>query len=161
MRANDQQIGPIIRAAAADEAAAISALALRSKAHWGYSDEFMQACRAELTYTATQIESGEYEFGVCEVGDRLAGFYALEFRGGKDAELEALFVEPEFIGHGIGRMLMDHAKKKSADSGITRLIIQGDPNAVRFYEAAGGIRTGRRESASIPGRFLPLFRIDL
>jgi hypothetical protein len=45
--------------------------------------------------------------------------------------------------------------------GATKLIIQGDPNAERFYIAAGGVRTGTRESASIPGRFLPTFAIDL
>lgn len=41
------------------------------------------------------------------------------------------------------------------------MIIQDDPNAEAFYLAAGGVRTGDRESDSIPGRFLPLFVIDV
>ena len=134
---------------------------MRSKAHWGYSDEFMSACREELTYSDAQIDSDNYEFYVCEAEGRIAGFYALELPGSTDAELEALFVEPESIGQGFGRMLMEHAKARAAALGIKQLIIQGDPNAESFYEAAGGVGDGQRESSSIPGRFLPVFRIDL
>lgn len=150
-----------VRAAAPGEAAAISALALRSKAHWGYSEEFMTACRDELTYSDSQIDSDNYEFYVCETEARIAGFYALGLLGPVDAEIEALFVEPELIGRGIGRTLIEHAKARAAELGIRRMIIQGDPNARSFYEAAGGESDGQRESGSIPGRFLPIFRIDL
>jgi GNAT superfamily N-acetyltransferase len=150
-----------VRAIRPHEAAEISSLAMRSKAHWGYSDEFMTACRAELTYSESQIDSDRYEFYVCEAEGRIAGFYALEILGPTDVELEALFVEPEFIGHGFGRILIEHAKVRAVALGIRQLIIQGDPNAQSFYEAAGGVRDGQRESGSIPGRFLPIFRVDL
>ena len=134
---------------------------MRSKAHWGYSDEFMSACREELTYSDAQIDSDNYEFYVCEAEGRVVGFYVLERVGSTDAELEALFVEPASIGHGFGRMLIEHAKARAAAQGVKQLIIQGDPNAESFYLTAGGVSDGQRESASIPGRFLPIFRIDL
>ena len=38
-----------MRAAEAGEAGAISALALRSKGHWGYDAGFLAACREDLT----------------------------------------------------------------------------------------------------------------
>lgn len=150
-----------IRVAATSEAAAISSLALRSKAHWGFPDDFLEACREELTYSEAQVDSEDYEFVVCESEDRIVGFYALELLNPEQAELEALFVEPEMIGQGFGRSLMNHAKEKAAALGIRRIIIQGDPNSDSFYRAAGGIAEGERESGSIPGRFLPIFRIDL
>jgi len=150
-----------IRAAVHSEATAISSLAMRSKAHWGYSDEFMQACREELTYSKSEIESEHYEFFLCEAECRIAGFYALKLTGSGDVELEALFVEPEMIGCGFGRRLIEHAKAKASNLGVRQIIVQGDPNAESFYEAAGGVRAGRRKSSSIPGRFLPIFRIDL
>ncbi len=150
-----------VRAAAHGEAAALSSLAMRSKAHWGYSDAFMMVCREELTYSGPQIESDNYEFFVCEAEGRIAGFYVLKLLTPSSAELEALFVEPDLIGRGLGRTLIEHAKKKTYDLGIRQLVIQGDPNAEAFYEAAGGVRDGQRESGSIPGRFLPVFRIDL
>jgi hypothetical protein len=43
-----RSVTTIIRPAQADEVEALTALALRSKAHWGYDDAFMEACRAEL-----------------------------------------------------------------------------------------------------------------
>ena len=42
----------VIRAARSDEAGLLSEIAFRSKAYWGYSEEFMVSCREELTVTA-------------------------------------------------------------------------------------------------------------
>ncbi len=161
MQSKGQDFAPIVRAAARNEAAAISSLAMRSKAHWRYSDEFMNACRGELSYSESQIDSTNYEFWVCEAEGKIAGFYALERLSRDEAELDALFVEPKLIGRGFGRTLIEHAKEKAAALGVTQITIQGDPNAESFYEAAGGVRDGRRESGSIPGRFLPIFKSEL
>lgn len=144
-----------------EEAASLSALALRSKAYWGYSAEFIAACRAELTYSADQIQGDNFRFFVAENGGSLIGFYALGQLSIDELELEALFVDPPYIGKGYGRALIEHAKRTAAELGAAFLIIQGDPNAERFYRAAGGKPTGCRESASIPGRYLPTFAISL
>lgn len=151
----------LIRPAHASEATALSELALRSKAHWGYSSEFLEAVRAELSYDEKQLRSERMRFFVLESAGRPVGFYALEHRSGPEVELDSLFVEPEHIGKGFGRSLIEHAKSVAATMGAAKLIIQGDPYAERFYLAAGAIRTGTRESGSIPGRFLPTFAIHL
>ena len=149
-----------IRAALPSEARALSDLALRSKAHWGYSREFIEACREELTYTPHQIGSSQMKFFVLH-DDAPIGFYALRNVGKREIELDALFVEPREIGKGYGRRLIEHAKAMASSLGAKLMIIQGDPNAERFYLAAGGVLTGTRESDSIPGRFLPTFAITL
>lgn len=154
-------IGSDIRPARAGEARLLSELALRSKAHWGYSSEFLEAVRAELSYYEKQLQSEHMRFFVLQRAGRPVGFYALVHRGGTEIELDALFVEPEHIGKGFGRLLIEHAKSVAATLGATKLTIQGDPNAELFYVAAGGVLTGTRESGSIPGRFLPTFAIDL
>jgi GNAT superfamily N-acetyltransferase len=150
-----------IRPARVDEAGLLSDLALRSKAHWGYSPEFIERCRAELTYSAEQILAEHMRFFVLETAQRVVGFYALKRLSEAETELEAMFVEPAFIGSGCGRQLMEHAKAVAAALGAKQLIIQSDPYAERFYAAAGGVVTGTRESASIPGRYLPTLAIDL
>ena len=152
---------PFVRPARSEEADALSALALRSKAFWGYSPAFMDACRDELTYTSGQIESSDYRFSVCEVGNQIVGFHGIERLRDDEFELCALFVEPDFMGKGYGRLLMGGARKTAAELGARCLIIQGDPNAENFYKAAGGVVIGQRESGSVRGRLLPLFRIDL
>ena len=64
-----------IRPAHHTEASRLSALALRAKAHWGYSPAFMQACRAELTVSSEQIAQGI--FVVAEIAQDVVGCYAL------------------------------------------------------------------------------------
>jgi len=148
-----------LRDADVGEARLLSALAFRSKAHWGYSPEFMAACRHELTYAAEDIERGG--FVVAEESGAILGFYALARYAPAEVELDALFVEPAAIGRGVGRALIDDAKARAARLGARRMTIQGDPHATRFYAAAGALQSGTRPSGSIPGRTLPLFVIEL
>jgi GNAT superfamily N-acetyltransferase len=150
-----------IRPARVSEARLLSDLALRSKAHWGYSPEFIERCRAELSYSEEQLLADHMRFFVLESSERIVGFYALERLNRTEIELEAMFVEPAFIGTGFGRLLIEHAKSIASTMGAKQLIIQSDPYAKRFYAAAGGVVTGTSESASIPGRYLPTLTIDL
>ena len=151
----------VLRPARGEEAPALSELALRSKAHWGYSREFIDACRAELSYCESDIVSPYMQFVVLEVAGASVGFYALRRLAETDIELDALFVTPACIGMGFGRRLIEDARRTAVRLGAIRLSIQADPNAERFYLAAGARRTGAIESASIPGRLLPTFVIDL
>ncbi len=148
----------VIRVARPTDAERLTAIALASKAHWGYSADFMAACRAELTVTANDVH--RLTISVLET-DRPVGFSAIEWLGGGRAELDALFVEPEHIGLGYGRLLMNHAAATAKARKVHTLIIQADPNAAAFYEAVGARRTGERPSASIPGRLLPLFELNV
>lgn len=148
-----------VRRALPEEAAALSALAFRSKAHWGYSDDFMQACRAELTLSPRDIEA--HPTFVAESCDEVVGFCNLERLSNDEVELGYLFVEPAAIRRGHGRRLLEHAVQQAVRLGFRRLIIQGDPHAEAFYRMAGGEQIGFRASASVPGRDLPMFRIDL
>src|SRR5260370_18054126 len=47
-----------IRPARPEEAAALTALCIRSTAHWGYDAEFMRQAEAALTITRAMIEAG-------------------------------------------------------------------------------------------------------
>ncbi|WP_231920056.1 GNAT family N-acetyltransferase [Microlunatus soli] len=148
---------PTIRPARAEEHATISALALRSKGHWGYSPEFLQACRAELTYRAEDCGTGMWvaDDGTGPLGfSRLAGVPP-------DGELAALFVDPDAIGTGCGRLLLEHILREAAARGFRRLDLDADPGAEPFYRHFGATRIGSSPSGSIPGRVLPRLRFDL
>lgn len=150
-----------LRPATSEEAPLLSVLATASKAYWGYSDAFMAACRDELTVAAADITKGDNNHIVAEADGAIAGFYGLAPLSAELVELDMLFVEPGYIGQGVGRTLIEHALDKVTRRGYKKLVIQGDPNARRFYIAAGGREVGEKESASIPGRFLPVFEICL
>ena len=146
-----------IRNAKPSEANLLSKLAFESKAYWGYSSEFMESCREELSVTPEKINSVLFTYKVYETDNRILGFYAIEKLNDNESELEALFVKPEHIGSGIGRALMEHARDFAKNQRFLSLKIQGDPNAEAFYLASGAIRIGEHESASIKGRYLPIF----
>ena len=143
------------------EAAEISRVAIESKATWGYTREFIEACRDELTYTRDYIEMPGMEFWCVDDARGIAGFYGLSMQDPQTSELDALFVRPDRIGSGLGKFLIEHAKSRLAELGANTLVIQGDPNAEGFYTKAGGVQTGTRESESIPDRFLPVYEICL
>lgn len=154
-------MNPAIRKASIEEVHLLSDIALKSKAFWGYSSEFITACKEELIVTQEKIESKAFSYWVYEHKNDILGFYAIEKISSEAAELEALFVSPESIGKGIGKSLMDHAISLARSGGATSLRIHSDPNAKEFYLAAGASIVGEEESSSIKGRYLPLLSIEL
>lgn len=151
----------VLRKALPAEATLLTAIAMRSKAYWGYPTEFMSACRDELTVSLEKMTQGRFHCVVAEHRDAILGFYTLERLSSTRYELEALFIEPSYIGQGLGRRLIEHARGYLTSLHVKELVIQGDPNAEGFYRAVGGVADGVRESGSIPGRYLPVFRIPL
>ncbi|MES4908668.1 MULTISPECIES: GNAT family N-acetyltransferase [unclassified Streptomyces] len=142
-----------LRAGREDEAEALSELALRSKGHWGYDEAFLAACREELRLRPGEVAARRTT--VAEQGGRILGFATLE-GDGPEGELGMLFVDPDAIGGGVGRLLYRHVLREAGRLGFTRLTIEADPNAESFYLAMGAQRVGDAPSGSIPDRALPL-----
>ena len=148
-----------IREAHPDEAAALSALAVRSKAHWGYDAEFLEACRADLTLTPGEIaDSASF---VCEGSAGVLGFSRVVLMDERTAELDALFVDPTAIGCGAGKLLWERSLAAARELGARDLVLQSDPHAEGFYLSRGARRIGEVASALLPGRTLPLMHVDL
>lgn len=149
----------VLRPARAGEAGLLGALALRAKGHWGYDRAFLEACRAELTFEPERVAAGRMTVAESPAG-RVVGFYSLQ--GEPPAgELGNLWVEPDIIGSGVGRRLWAHALQAAAAAGFTSLRIEADPFAEGFYLAMGAERTGGTPSGSIPGRTLPVLRVQI
>jgi GNAT superfamily N-acetyltransferase len=152
-------VDPAIRRARPAEAGVLSALALRSKAHWGYGADFLAACRDDLTLSAEDIATSMVY--VVDEADAPSGFYRLVVQDEGVAELDALFVEPAAMGQGIGGRLWRHAVATAAKLGCWELVWQSDPQAEGFYLAMGAQRAGESESTVMPERMLPLMRFRL
>ncbi|UCC73006.1 MAG: GNAT family N-acetyltransferase [Gemmatimonadota bacterium] len=148
----------IVRCARPDEATALSALAFRSKVHWGYDREFMEACREALTLTVEFISGSDVY--VMEVEGQVVGFYTIApWNWG--LELTHFFVDPSAMGNGLGRRLWDDAVQRAAALGHSQLLIQSDPFAEGFYLRLGAERIGEVPSEAQPGRMLPLLVFPL
>ena len=147
-----------LRNALQDELSSLSALCLRSKAHWGYDEAFITACRAELTLHPDDLQTTSLQ--VAERDAAVAGLAQVKVTG-LDADLLKLFVEPALLGSGIGRLLFEWATAKARDLGATRMTIDADPGAAPFYERMGAHHVGFAPSGSFPGRMLPRMLIQL
>ncbi len=141
-----------LRSAVRSDIPALSELAVRSKAWWGYDEAFLSACAEQLTVDETQLAS----VVLAHHRDRIVGFYAVEPIANGRAELMAMYVEPQLIGTGVGRKLYDEALRATHLLECTVLEIQADPSARTFYERMGATHVSERASGSIPGRMLPL-----
>lgn len=156
--------GRQLRLARREECATLSALALRSKAYWGYDPVFVQACRNELTVHPSAIAAGRV---VVVVEDEApVGFYALD-RGDRrdEVEISLFFVEPDLIGQGVGRLLWEDAVSRARRLGMKRLKIISDPFALGFYRAVGATLSGKiRSEVRAPDgseRSLPVLHYEL
>lgn len=148
-----------IRRAEPAEAQAITEMVVRSKAYWGYSEEFMRYAAAILNVTPQYIETRPTY--VLEQDGQLLGMCSLKELSPEEVDLDMLFVVPEAIGQGVGRQLVEYVKGVAAATGYRTLCVESDPNAAGFYEKMGGQLIGHRPVPSIPGRELPLYRIFL
>ncbi|MDI3424366.1 GNAT family N-acetyltransferase [Streptomyces luteolus] len=142
----------LTRPARAAEAEILSDLALRSKAHWGYDPKFLDACKDELTVGADEVVRRRAT--VADRDGHILGFTTLEGEP-PTGVLGMMFVDPQAIGQGIGRVLFEHTIAAGRELGFTRLTIDADPNAEPFYRAMGAVRIGNVPSGSIAGRVLP------
>jgi GNAT superfamily N-acetyltransferase len=143
-----------VRPAALDEVADLTELIMRSKAYWGYDEEFIARCRPALTLHPADV--GPKRATVAEIDGRLAGVVTI---GGTppEGEIDLLFVDPWAIGTGVGRLLYHCALAIGRDSGFEALLIEADPQAESFYLHMGAVRIGDTVSPAT-GRTLPLLR---
>jgi GNAT superfamily N-acetyltransferase len=147
-----------IRRARPEEAPALRELAHRSKAYWPYSAEFLAAVEPLL-----QLDAGDvlaHEVWVLELRGAVVGWHRVTLHDER-AELEDLWLEPAFIGTGLGRLLFEHAVTIAAAHAAKRLEWDAEPYAEGFYRAMGGEEIGRSPSAAEAGRTLPRMRLVL
>lgn len=126
--------GISFRTAALVEAELLTELCRTAKAYWGYPPEWMRAWRDELRVAPSHIGVGWV--GVVEVGGGIVGFYGLKNENGA-WHLEHLWLQPEWIGRGLGRVLFDEAVRAARGFGAKELLIKADPNAEAFYLKMG------------------------
>jgi len=148
-----------IRRAKPDEAAVLTEIAHAAKRYWGYSENWIEHWKDDLTITPDFIANNEMYVAVA--GEEIAGCCALVLSD-TQAELEHMWIRSEHMGNGVGRALFQQIVKRAAQLGATGLELSSDPNAEGFYKRMGATRVGevRAEIEGQP-RVLPRMSVDL
>ncbi|PFR32627.1 MULTISPECIES: GNAT family N-acetyltransferase [Bacillus cereus group] len=147
----------IVRKASLNEANELSHIALISKATWDYSEEFIQACKEDLTITDDYIMNN-YVYVLESEGIKI-GFFSFQ-RKEEDA-LDFLYLHPNYKGKGYGKLLWQSVVEKAVELGMKCFTIDSDPNAKGYYMKMGAKLIGETPSTVFKDRLLPLLRYDV
>src|SRR5437867_3686004 len=149
----------MIKEASIADAQTLTQIALDAKRHWGYPEDWIKHWQSDLTISADFI-ANNYVY-VAEQDGEIRGFYALCLVEDK-AELEHMWVQPSYIGTGIGKELFLDAMERAANLNVREVELSADPNAAGFYERMGARQIGETDS-EIDGkpRKLPRMKIDV
>ena len=141
------------------EADILTQIALGAKRHWGYPERWIELWTPQLTFSPEYFETNE-SWAAAEDGNPVAFYTLLE--ANEIASLENLWVRPESMGKGIGKLLFLHAIDIARGRGYKTLQLEADPNAVGFYERMGMHQVGERHS-EVDGqpRILPIMGMTL
>jgi len=130
----------------------------KSKAYWGYSDEQMENWSELLTITKSYIETNNV-YKLLD-NDLTVGYYSYIYLNKKEVKLDNLFVLPNYIGTGLGKLLMNNFLDRIKNTEIEKIILDSEPNAEKFYEYFGFQKIGQIET-SIKGRYLPIMELKI
>jgi len=144
-----------IRRAVRSDSERATELARAAKAHWKYPAEWLASWQADLAITAEMIDRHP-TFVAC-LGDQVVGVCQLQ-EADERVMLEHVWVDPDVHGRGVGRALVEHARREAP--GI--MMVVADPNAVGFYVKLGARPVGEVAGPmpGAPDRTLPLLELD-
>jgi GNAT superfamily N-acetyltransferase len=150
-------VGAAVRQGREEDFPRLREIAVDAKAHWGYDraqvedwalggDFEPESLRARLVYVA-------------EAEAELVGWASLIPRG-EVGWLEDLWIDPPWIGRGVGRLLFEHVAGRARELGARRLEWEAEPNAQGFYERMGATYV-RDSEVTEWGRVLDVLGVEL
>ena len=143
-----------VRVAEVSERDALEDLQRRSSMHHSMYRAQLAAHPNAIELPVEQIAAGLVR--VAEQNGAVVGFAVLLDRSGDACELDGLFVEPDRMRAGVGRELVEDAKRLARKRGATRIDVVANPQAEAFYEAVGFEPSGEAQT-----RFGPALRMSL
>jgi GNAT superfamily N-acetyltransferase len=139
---NGEVSSPVIRSASVTDLAALQRIYRR--ASWSNEgDRLLLSAHPELL-EFSDLAVREHRTWVATIGDQAVGFYSIS-TSSDSAELEDLFVDPDWMRIGIGTSLIEHAAGEVRAAGLSHLEVDANPHALQFYRHAGFVDCGSVE----------------
>ena len=125
-----------IRPGAADEGARLKEIAIAAKGFWGYEPARVREWADKGDFSPQRLS--ELTVFVAEADARPIGWCSLIPRG-ELCWLEDLWIDPAWIGKGVGTRLFVRAAEHAKELGAVRMEWEAEPNAIGFYAKLGAI----------------------
>jgi GNAT superfamily N-acetyltransferase len=143
-----------IRPARPSEEGRLREIAAAAKGHWGYDPVLVRRWASSIDFSAAAQETY-----VATAAGRAVAWAAIDPRGDV-IWLADLWVEPAWMGKGVGTLLYRRCAGRARELGGRTMEWEAEPNSVGFYERVGG-RYLRDGEPGEWGRVLPVMGVDL
>ncbi|MGI9278041.1 MAG: GNAT family N-acetyltransferase [Endozoicomonas sp.] len=117
----------------AQKAFELRTLAIRSECKAHYSDEVLTLW-TEGSATEKFMDTVEQKFHVVMMEGEVAGTGMINTENGM---IDAIFVDPQFMGMGVARMMMAHLEQLAKEAGLCQMKLDSTLNAAPFYRRCG------------------------
>jgi GNAT superfamily N-acetyltransferase len=107
-----------------------------------------------LEFSLPAESEGRSRVAIAEDG-RILGF-ATPVNSRGVIELEDLFVDPDWMGRGVGRALVADIVEIARNGGIRSIEVTANPHAMAFYERIGFVADDEVETRFGPARWMHL-----
>lgn len=92
--------------------------------------------------------------------NNIIGYYSYLLLDKEIVKLDNLFILPNYIGKGFGKLLIEDFLNKMKNLKIKKITLNSEPNAEKFYSKYGFNKIGEFET-SIKNRFIPIMELNL
>jgi GNAT superfamily N-acetyltransferase len=147
----------LIRAGTERDVPRLREIAVDAKAHWGYDRGQVEEWAQGGDFDPESLRAREVY--VAEADGEPIGWASLIPRG-EVGWLEDLWIDPSWIGRGVGRLLFEHVADRARSLGARRLEWEAEPNATGFYERMGATYV-RDSDVTEWGRVLDVLGVEL
>lgn len=121
------------------------------------SGEVLRLLLAEPQHLEVDISLLECgQIFVATVEGELVGFASYLVGGSHDAELDGMFVQPEFWRRGLGKLIFEAVERELTSRGATGIRVVAGMSAVDFYKAVGFKIVGKEKTPL--GPVMPVMR---
>ena len=141
------------RLAKLSDLSVLNTISLESKRHWGYPSQWIDRWKEDLLLSRDSFK--QQKILIVENEQKAIGFCSM-MENERFYEVLHLWLLPEFIGKGNGKLLLSRAMEAFVKT-KKPVRVEADPNAQAFYEKMGFVLVDQVESYP-PGRFLPILR---
>jgi GNAT superfamily N-acetyltransferase len=138
-----------VRRAREANLAEINRVIAASKAHWDYPAAYLEAALPLLMIDEPYL-AGHLCFEIVDESKTVVCFLAVAEEGGEHL-LDHLWVRPDRLGRGIGRLACEHVFSLARRYGWAALRVLPDPPARGFYRKVGFTDTDMEVHSRVPG----------
>lgn len=147
----------IFEIATVEDAEDLSAVAVRSKRHWGYSKEAMELWNQNLTITEDFLNSHTVIKATLE--DEIVGFFALE-EIQPVTRIAQYWIDTPYMRKGYGTVMYNYLRDYLKKRDVERVTLVLDPNGMSFFERKGAKILERIEH-KVKNKFLYIVEVPV